>query len=359
MLFLIHNYETTSMNRLFITAIYGISILCFACQPTQKQVAYQSITLEPIELLSQASFRGIHGSKDAVWLAGSNSEVWKYQVSKKQTIAVSPWENEEIQFRDVEVLGNDTAIIVTAGFPAMLLKTTNGGTSWETVLHDTNALAFFDGIDFQNNLSGVVFGDPINNVLQVYTTNNDGDSWTAVSKEVLPEMNPIEAGFAASGTSILMQNNQVFIGLGGQQARIFKASTSGWSAQNTPMSQGAGSKGIYSLDFINQQGIAVGGQYDQPADDSTRIYTIDGGENWQLGNGVNEYRSSVVMITENTAIACGPSGIDLSNDGGMHWIKVSTQGLHAMYWPKNSVSGYGCGANGVFFKITLMPLANE
>jgi photosystem II stability/assembly factor-like uncharacterized protein len=341
------------MNRLTLPFVLVIGLFYSSCQPASEKKIDQTITLAPIAFPSHASFRGIHGLNNQVWLAGSNSEVWVYNTQSSVFTQVSPFENSEIQFRDVEVLGEDTAIIVTAGFPAMLLKTNDGGISWDTVLQDTNSLAFFDGIDFQNKLSGVVFGDPIDQVLQVYTTNNGGNSWTAVSHEVLPKMNATEAGFAASGSSILMQNNQVYIGLGGEQARVFKATTEGWLASNTPLSQGTGSKGIYSLDFMNQHGIAVGGQYDQPADDSTRAYTSDSGVTWQLGQGVDEYRSSVVMISETTAIACGPSGIDISNDSGATWTKVSTQGLHALYWPKNSLTGYGCGADGVFYKITL------
>lgn len=331
-------------------ALLVCALSCFACQ-NQPTTSYNHIQLTEIKFNSEASFRGIHGNENQVWIAGSNSEVWKFDIQHQALTNVSPFYDKNIQFRDIEVLGTDTAIAMTAGFPALLLKTKNGGTTWDTVLQDTNSLAFFDGLDFENN-TGVLFGDPINGMLQVFETNDYGDTWKQDTSVYLKELNPIEAGFAASGTSILFIDGKISIALGGNQARIF-SKTNKWQVVNTPMAQGSGSKGIYSLDLIHEFGVAVGGQYDNPTDDSTRIYTTDAGKTWQLGTGVNEYRSTVVMINKTTAIAGGPSGIDISQDAGKTWNKMHEQGVHAIYWPKNSTTGFASGANGSFNKIEL------
>jgi len=330
-------------------------VITTGCKPTNTATSSTPtlVTLS-LNLPSSASFRGINGINNQVWLAGSNSEVWVYNTKTKVFNNVSPFNDSEIQYRDVAVLGTDTAIVMTAGFPAMLLKTTNGGDSWDTTLQDTNAAAFFDGLAFQNNKQGVLFGDPVNNKLQVYFTYDGGNTWTQDSSSQLNLLNPIEAGFAASGTSITYQNNQVHIGLGGTQARIFsKIIDKPWKASNTPMTQGSGSKGIYSLAILDSNMIAVGGQYDNPSDDSTRTYTKDYGETWQLGSGVNEYRSCVVFVNNKETLACGPSGIDISNDQGATWQKISDLGLNAIYWNKNTQNGYGSGANGRFYQLTI------
>lgn len=336
----------------FYLLLIVFALVFTACQ-NQATPNYNNIKLTAIKLNSEASFRGIHGNEKQVWIAGSNSEIWKYNIQNLELINVSPFNDKDIQFRDIEVLGIDTAIVMTAGFPALLLKTKNGGTTWDIVLQDTNALAFFDGLDFENN-KGVLFGDPLNGMLQVFETNDYGDTWKQDTSVYLKELNQKEAGFAASGTSILLNDNSVYIGLGGTQARVF-TKTDHWQQTNTPMAQSAGSKGIYSLDFIDEIGVAVGGQYDNPTDDSTRIYTVDKGKTWQLGTGVNEYRSTVVIINNSTAIAGGPSGIDLSNDGGKTWEKINEQGVHAIYWQKNSTTGFASGADGSLFKVELIP----
>jgi photosystem II stability/assembly factor-like uncharacterized protein len=337
------------MKSSHILLVFFVLVIC-ACQ-NQPELSFNNIELTPIKLNSKASFRGIHGNNQQIWLAGSNSEVWKYDVLNNSMQNVSPFQNSHVQFRDVECLGKDTAIIMTAGFRAMLLKTNTGGTTWDTVLQDNDSLAFFDGLDFENE-KGILFGDPLNGMLQVFSSNNYGNTWQQDTSVYLKELNPIEAGFAASGTSILFNNGNVYISLGGNQARIFSKKST-WQTTNTPMAQGGASKGIYSLDFHSNIGVAVGGQYDNPNDDSTRIYTSDNGKTWQLGTGVNEYRSTVVMINKTTAIAGGPSGIDLSNDGGKTWGKINEQGVHAIYWPKNSTTGFASGADGSFYKIQL------
>jgi photosystem II stability/assembly factor-like uncharacterized protein len=334
------------------TTLIILSIYFLSCKSAQNATSYNSIISQKINFDSEASFRGIHGNNKQIWLAGSNSEVWKYDVLNNSMQNVSPFQDSHVQFRDVECLGKDTAIIMTAGFRAMLLKTNNGGTTWDTVLQDNDSLAFFDGLDFENE-KGILFGDPLNGMLQVFSSNNYGNTWQQDTSVYLKELNPIEAGFAASGTSILFNNGNVYISLGGNQARIFSKKST-WKTTNTPMAQGGASKGIYSLDFYSNIGVAVGGQYDNPNDDSTRIYTTDGGLNWSLGQGVDEYRSSVVMINTKTGITGGPSGIDITNDGGKTWGKVSELDIHALYWQKNSTKGYAVGGNGGFYSVKLI-----
>lgn len=330
--------------------LIAISIAFFACK-TETPSTVSTVKLKPITFNSEASFRGIHGNDTVVYIAGSGGEVWKYDLLTEQMINISPDTNRSIQYRDVEVLDNSTAIIATAGFPAKLLKTKDGGKTWQTVLHITDSLAFIDGIDFQNKNEGVVFGDPLNDTLVVYTTQDAGETWQKLTN--IPQVNTVEAGFAASGTSVIMENDTIYIGLGGDEARLFVLSNSSAKAINTAMAQGKPSQGIYSIAKWNNTILVIGGQYDAPEDDSTHCFSVDNGRTWQLATGVNAYRSCVSFVNEKVAIACGPSGIDLSNDGGLTWEAVDSTGVHAMYWQKNSTMGFASGANGMLYEINL------
>ena len=47
-------------------------------------------------------------------------------------------------------------------------------------------------------------------------------------------------------------------------------------------------------------------------------------------NAPNGYKSCVQYISNKDLIACGPSGVDLSNDGGHSWNPISTQSFHVL-----------------------------
>ncbi|MBI5403014.1 MAG: T9SS type A sorting domain-containing protein [Ignavibacteriae bacterium] len=59
-----------------------------------------------------------------------------------------------------------------------LYKTTNGGTNWTFVSLPTPATAFVDVVHFFNANTGFVLGDPVGGVWCYYWTTNAGTSWT-------------------------------------------------------------------------------------------------------------------------------------------------------------------------------------
>ena len=70
--------------------------------------------------------------------------------------------------------------------------------------------------------------------------------------------------FAASNTNIKIIDNIIWIVTGGAKARVFKSVDFGdtWEVFDTPIIQGDGPQGIYSVDFAYElNGIVVGGNY--------------------------------------------------------------------------------------------------
>lgn len=329
---------------LFIAAVG----LCFAC----KQQPTVSLHFQSMNLPSKASFRGMDGNNNQLWLAGSLGEIWKYEISEEKWKQVSPFKESEIQFRDVEVLGTDTVIVMTAGTPALLLRTINGGKDWDTVLFDPHPDAFFDGLAFKNKQEGALFGDPIDGVLQVYLTQNGGLTWQKEGEQNLPACLPMEAGFAASGSSICYNDWGLFIGLGGEQARIFHEKDSLWSVTNTPVIHGEASQGIYSIASNHNKLLLVGGQYDYPDRGPSHVTWDIDSRVFKVDSHLFSYCSFVGVLDDKYAIACGPNGIFLNESSSPNWYQVADTALHTMYLSNSSDIIYGSGADGRVFKIT-------
>jgi photosystem II stability/assembly factor-like uncharacterized protein len=94
----------------------------------------------------------------------------------------------------------------------------------------------------------------------------------------------------------------------------------------TPIRSGP-SAGIFALAFRGQQhGFAVGGDFATPtqAPDALAL-TADGGTSWQLvTDAPNEYRSGAAWVTGRDAVVVGPSGSNVSLDGGQTWRRFDS-----------------------------------
>jgi photosystem II stability/assembly factor-like uncharacterized protein len=92
---------------------------------------------------------------------------------------------------------------------------------------------------------------------------------------------------------------------------------------------------VFSLGFSDgQHGIAVGGDYSKPNDNTANIaITPDGGRTWSAPAGVrpNGYRSAVLYLPQQHSwIATGTNGTDISLDNGMNWKPIDTGSYNAL-----------------------------
>src|SRR5690606_7117974 len=190
------------------------------------------------------------------WLSGSAG--WTARTADRG----KSWEWKQLEqykdldFRDIEILSPDVAILVSAGSPGIILKTIDGGNNWKEVYRNDSPDIFLDGMDFFDARNGIVFGDPINNQMVLLSTNDGGDNWTLISDRNKHAMLEGEAGFAASGTSIrTFGDNEVWVATGGNNSRIFYSSDRGmnWTTFPVPVSRFRNSAGIFSI-AVNQSG---------------------------------------------------------------------------------------------------------
>jgi len=310
------------------------------------------ITISDTE--TNASFRSLSVINDSVvWIGGSLGTVCTSTNGGRsfQCATVEGYDSSE--FRSIYAFNDSVALICNTGTPAHILRTIDGGQSWELVYENTHAAAFIDGIDFWDENEGICFGDPINGKMLVLRTSDAGKTWVEMLGDSKPLLADGESSFAASGTSIRCYDTaRVYVATGGDLSRLLLSENRGvsWRTVLAPIIQGSPSTGIFSFDFVNEdEGIIVGGDFKVDTMSTNHIYyTPDAGKTWHMPEiPTRGYRECVQYLSPSRLVALGPSGIDVSFDGGRSWSKLSDEKkFHTVRKARNGKLIVIAGGNG-------------
>lgn len=291
-----------------------------------------------------ASLRGLSVvSTTVVWASGTKGAFLTTTDAGAHWHAGTVTGAESLDFRAAVAFDANTAYLLSSGEgdKSRLYKTSDGGEHWNLLFTNPDVKGFFDALAFWDKQHGVILGDPVNGQFAIFTTENGGASW---QRQQTPLALPDEGAFAASGTSLTVNGaSNVWFGTGGPgAARVFRSQDGGhsWTVSNTPIRNDSKSAGIFSLAFSDAlHGVAVGGDYQKPEDgQGTVAITQDGGTTWAPRGSANGYRSAVAvipgaknMLTGNdTLIAVGTSGADVSSDGGRTWKSFSRERFNSV-----------------------------
>ncbi len=281
---------------------------------------------------STSSLRGLCAvSENICWTSGSEGTVLKTTDGGLTWGNLSPKGYDTLQFRDIHAFNRDTALILSAGLPAVILKTVDGGKKWKRVYSNTKQGVFFDAMDFWDEKSGMAFSDAQGKKLLIILTLDGGDSWTELPQEFIPDVEIGQGGFAASGTCLkTFGDSSVVIGLGGVSTTTLLSHNRGktWLKGKTPLDAGSSTKGNFSFDFINDlEGICVGGDYTgDSATTHSMAKTMDGGKTWRLIDDPiisGKYNSCVSYLNNDTVISTSRTGISYSYNAGKTWKAFS------------------------------------
>ncbi len=288
---------------------------------------------------SDASLRGLDAvSSEVVWASGSDGTILRTVDAGASWSRLPVAGAESLQFRDIEAFDEQRAVFMTAGQPARIYRTDDGGATFTLVHESPHEGAFFDGMAFWDARSGVVMSDPVAAHLLLLTTTDGGVTWQEIAGDRLLPTLEGEAGFAASGTNVAVSGNDLlWIGTGGAAARMHYSQDGGrsWQVSQSPLRSGAPSSGIFSIAFRDPlHGVAVGGDY-QDAENSLHnvARSHDGGKTWQAitGKPPAGHRACVANLPlrgATTWLAVGRTGADLSEDDGESWRPLSEMGFY-------------------------------
>jgi photosystem II stability/assembly factor-like uncharacterized protein len=318
-------------------------LICFLGTNAQK--------IEIISNTSNISYRGLSVVNDnVIWLSGNKGTIQSSIDGGKTFDKIQVKGFEKNDFRDIQAFDSNTAVIMAINEPALILRTENGGKDWKTVFSNTTKGMFLDAMDFNAN-NGVVIGDPIDGHFFLATSNDKGKNWKGVPEKMRPVADSGEACFASSGTNIRVHNLKKFVFISGGLASHFYCKN---KKTSIPILQGKESTGANSIAFKNKKTfIVVGGDFLQKDDtDKNCVITNDGGKTWRFPkNPPSGYRSCIEYLNTDRWITCGLNGVDISNDNGETWTKISDQSFHVVGKAKKGNAVYLAGNDGKIGKL--------
>jgi len=302
-----------------------------------------------------ADLRGIDNVGGGVaWASGTSGTVLRTEDGGYvwQSCSIPPGA-EKLDFRGIQAFDANTAIVMSSGTGDLsrLYKTTDGCHSWKLLFTNPDKDGFWDALYFDRGKWGWLLGDPVKNDFGLFSSDDQGLTWTKKRNEGLNADSAAQGAFAASNSSLIAPIENVVFATGGTGgAFLFRRTqtqicvddcsreeldTEGrkdkWERQQVPLGSHTKASGIFSVGSkngfatnppLNLTIVVVGGDYSKPDDSSaTAAWSLDWGEHWTAAQTPpHGYRSAVAYNpAAKTWITVGPNGTDISTDDGKNW----------------------------------------
>ena len=326
-----------------LCSCFLVSLLLCGCRETPAPVTSVPPPLPAwvtLDTGTDASLRGLAALDGATaWTTGSGGTVLRTEDGGQSWKRLEVPDTTGLEIRDVELFDTRTALLMTAGQPARIYRTEDGGATFAITHESPHGEAFFDALAFWDDQRGLLFSDPVEGRFLVLKTDDGGRNWQEIDPAAFPAPIEGEAGFAASGSNIAVgPDGLAWIGTGGATARVLRSADYGqsWQKAAAPLNQGLNSTGIFSIAFRDaHHGVAAGGDYQAPENlEGTLAWSADGGATWTPADGPppSGHRAAVVFLPHPTPtwIAVGRGGSDLSRNGGRTWERFSETGFYTL-----------------------------
>ncbi len=325
---------TTLLTMALTTALLASFV---ALAPSPAQAAY-GLSWRDLRTGSDAQFRGLAPvTRKIAWVSGTEGTVLRTVDGGRHWADVSPGgDTADLEFRDIEAWDAKHAVILSIGEggDSRIYRTSDGGRTWRQGFRNHSATAFYDCLGFWDRKHGLAMSDPVHGKFRILATDDGGRSWEKTPASGMPAALDGEFGFAASGTCLVTAgSSDAWIASGGAAARVFHTTDRGrtWSVTDTPLVR-SDAGGIFSLAVRDTETlVAVGGDFEKPdRRRRTAAYSRDGGATWTRGGDLDGYRSGSAFLPSTSVtgspstgvVAVGPTGTDVSLDGGATWRPV-------------------------------------
>ena len=116
------------MKKIILLLLFCFSLIISKAQTVQVIVADKKTSLRGLSVVSDK----------VIWVSGSNGTVGKSIDGGDTFTWMTVKGFEKTDFRDIEAFDAKTAIIMGVDAPAYILKTNDGGESWELVYENKN-----------------------------------------------------------------------------------------------------------------------------------------------------------------------------------------------------------------------------
>ncbi|HEY4613327.1 MAG TPA: hypothetical protein VII11_10110, partial [Bacteroidota bacterium] len=204
-------------------------------------------------------FRGVSAVNDSVvWASGNRGTVVRTTNGGASWQRVTILGADTLDFRDIEAMSASVAYVLSIGDGAKsrIYKTIDGGQQWTLSWVNTDPRGFYDAIAFWDESSGLAVGDAVDGRLTLVRTLDGGKTWTVIPPDRLPPALPGEGAFAASGTCLIAWGkSHAWIGSGVNCARVYHSTDKGesWSVASTQLTSANTSSGVFSVAFMDER----------------------------------------------------------------------------------------------------------
>jgi photosystem II stability/assembly factor-like uncharacterized protein len=241
-----------------------------------------------------------------------------------------------------------SAVINSSGGDCKVFKTTDGGATWTSVLASTAEASYFDGLKFWDANNGLLVADPEDGYYNIETTTNAGASWTRTPQANIPPVISSSEYILTNSMSVLGNNAWCGTGGGSGLTRVLRSTNRGQNWTAGPVITTTLGSYLYGTALMNNSVGWVVGTNGKVA------MTTDGGATWGSAITTGATRGRVAQyLGGQTVVFVGDAGkIFISKDLGATWSS-QTLPVNVLYNALSFVSGtvgWIAGANGAILK---------
>ncbi|MDL1891391.1 T9SS type A sorting domain-containing protein, partial [Sphingobacteriales bacterium CHB3] len=270
------------------------------------------------------SVRAVSGS--VAWAAGAGGVVLRTTDGGGTWTNVGGGAIGSMDLYNIDALNATTAFVTgTPSTVTYIFRTTNGGTSWDTVF--TQSGGFINAIRMFNASNGIAQGDPVTGKWTILQTTDGGTTWARTATE------PTQVGTEAGSNNGLeaIGSTHIWFTSNSTPPKVYRTTDGGatWNSGTLPGS----ATFTAGLAFLNTQ-IGVAG-----ANNGTAARTTDGGATW----------NSITVGTTGTIYGMAKAGtldfwatrgttIQVSKDRGVIWTQDFSDATSGTIWHINFVT---------------------
>ena len=339
---------------------------CAPKHPHDRVVPLGSLSLTSQTSGTTALLQAVSAPSDRIaWVSGHAAAVLRTTNggASWERVTVPGAAKDSLQFRDVHAVDAQVVYLLAAGpgSRSRIYKTTDGGRTWRVQFQNADSSAFYDCFAFWDARRGIAFSDAVAGRFLVRVTQDGGEHWNLVAAGALPPAQPGEGAFAASGTCVAaLDRDQAWIGTGAADtARVLHTRDAGrtWAVTVSPIAGGRTS-GIAAVAFRDSlHGFVLGGDVGDPTARTDNVaVTADGGPTWRAGGRPHfagaVYGAAAVPGHPGWVVAVGPRGLDYSTDDGASWTSLDTLGYWSVGFGSRN-TGWAVGPGGRIKQIRL------